>query len=452
MKLWRKLRALFTRRRLEREMADEMQAHLDELTERNIAAGMSPKEARFAAQRSFGGVEQIKEQARDERGWRWMFDVDRDLRFAFRQLLKARGFTAVVVLTLALGIGASTAIFNVTYNVVLDPYPYRDSHEIGVLSIRSVEGNRSVAMRYSDYPQVARLPSVSESMASTWTRATATGDMNTEVIKLVQLSGSAWQFLGMPALLLTGCVTGGAGLFMTTGNVWAHGCSFVGGVGADEGTDGAPGLLQDGGFLSVAGSLLAGGDGADASASAGGCVDAADGGHGALLVGNSPVHEAHDLTLIGGAGGDAAACGAPGADGRPRLVTVIGLVTEFPGPAVAAELTSPVVAGGGGTLDLELTGAPGDVVLLRTSDDPRSIDVPNTIGWLMIAEPLGFFDRAVLPASGLLQKSYPAPPFVAHGLPSQALFVQPVAARLSAGGPRVVHGAPTAVGILGSAF
>ena len=206
--------------------------------------------------------------------------------------------------------------------------------------------------------------------------------------------------------------------------------------------------------LGGSGSLLRGGEGADAATSgpggSGGCVDGANGGHGALLVGNSPVHEAHDLTLVGGAGGDAAACGTPGADGRPRLVTVIGLVTEVPGAAVAAELASPVAAGG--TLDLLLTGAPGDVVLLRTADAPQSIDVPFTIGWLLIGEPAGFLDRAVLPASGALTKSYPAPPFVAHGLPSQARFVPPGAARLSAGGPRVVHGAPTAVGILGSAF
>ena len=128
MKSWNKLSALWRRKRFEREMAEEMQAHLDGLTERNIAAGLSPEDARYAALREFGGVEQVKELCREQHGWGWLFDMGRDLRFAFRQLFKARGFTAVAVTTLALGIGASTAIFNITYNVVLDPFPYKESH------------------------------------------------------------------------------------------------------------------------------------------------------------------------------------------------------------------------------------------------------------------------------------------------------------------------------------
>ena len=201
MNLWSKLRSLFSRSRLEREMAAEMQAHLDGLTERNIAAGMSPEEARYAARRAFGGGEQIKERARDERGWGWLFDMGRDLRFAFRQLGKERGFAAVAVTTLALGIGASTAIFNITYNVVLDPFPYKDSRGIWAPSIRDVEGQRSFATRYTDYPEVAKLPCVQEAMASGWTTANATGDINAESIRVVFMSDSAWQFLGMPALL-----------------------------------------------------------------------------------------------------------------------------------------------------------------------------------------------------------------------------------------------------------
>ncbi len=201
MKSWNKLSALWRRKRFEREMAEEMQAHLDGLTERNIAAGLSPEDARYAALREFGGVEQVKELCREQHGWGWLFDMGRDLRFAFRQLFKARGFTAVAVTTLALGIGASTAIFNITYNVVLDPFPYKDSHGIWAPSIRNAEGDRGFSTLYTDYPAVAKLPCVSECMAATSTTANATGDINAEAIEVVHLSGSAWQFLGVPALL-----------------------------------------------------------------------------------------------------------------------------------------------------------------------------------------------------------------------------------------------------------
>src|SRR5687767_4475923 len=99
MKLLHKFRTLFRKGKLEAEMAEEMRAHLELQTRENIARGMSPDEARFAAQRAFGGVEQIKEHARDARGWVWMEQVWQDLRHGCRQCARAPGFTTVVVLT-----------------------------------------------------------------------------------------------------------------------------------------------------------------------------------------------------------------------------------------------------------------------------------------------------------------------------------------------------------------
>src|SRR5688500_7981620 len=90
---------LFRRSQHEAEMKAELQAHLDGLTERNVARGMSPEEARFAAMREFGGVEQIKERTRDERRTAWAENMASDLRLAARQLWKTPGFTTVAVLT-----------------------------------------------------------------------------------------------------------------------------------------------------------------------------------------------------------------------------------------------------------------------------------------------------------------------------------------------------------------
>jgi predicted permease len=100
------------------------------LTDENIRAGMPPEEAQRAARIELGGIEQVKEQVREERLGNWLHSVLSDCRYGLRQLRKNPGVTAVMVFTLALGIGATTAIFSVVYGVLLRPLPYTDSNRI----------------------------------------------------------------------------------------------------------------------------------------------------------------------------------------------------------------------------------------------------------------------------------------------------------------------------------
>src|SRR5271165_2568990 len=137
------LRNLFTTHRVEVDLDQEVHSHLEMLTEENIRAGMPPNEARRAARIELGGIEQVKEQVREQRIGNWLQSVLADCRYGLRQLRKNPGFTAVAVLTLAVGIGATTAIFSVVYAVLLRPLPYSDSHRIMAVFEVNSEGSRS---------------------------------------------------------------------------------------------------------------------------------------------------------------------------------------------------------------------------------------------------------------------------------------------------------------------
>ena len=121
--LFSRIAGLFAKRRREAEFDAELRAHIEALVEAKIKQGMNLEGARAAAHREFGGIEQVKENVRDIRAGHYIEMFFRDLRLAFRNIRKYPGFTIVVVLSLALGVGANVAVFSLADALILRPLP-----------------------------------------------------------------------------------------------------------------------------------------------------------------------------------------------------------------------------------------------------------------------------------------------------------------------------------------
>ncbi len=156
--------ASMTRARHERDMAAELDSHLQLHTDDNIRAGMPPDEARRRAVLAFGGVEATKERYRDRRGIPLVDTLRQDLVYAYRSLRKHPSFSAVAIGTLALGIGANTAIFSLVYAVLLRPLPFADPSRL--MMVFGTDTERGYQYDVSSYPTFLDWQSQNHAFAS----------------------------------------------------------------------------------------------------------------------------------------------------------------------------------------------------------------------------------------------------------------------------------------------
>ena len=199
------LRQLFSRRRLYGDLSEEIREHLEEKVEELVSAGMSCEEAAAAARRQFGNMTLTEENGREI--WRWprVEDLMQDMRYALRMLAKAPGFTAVAILTLAIGIGANTAVFSVVNSVLLKPLNYPQPEQLlslhqlapGAAGLADFESGLHLSpSMYFTYAEQNR----SFQSLGVWDTGTAnvTGLSEPEQVRTVDVSDGVLQTLGVP--------------------------------------------------------------------------------------------------------------------------------------------------------------------------------------------------------------------------------------------------------------
>ncbi|HTW82282.1 MAG TPA: ABC transporter permease [Terracidiphilus sp.] len=162
--LFSRVRAFFNRRVRDAELDEELRAHIDLAAEENLRKGMSAGEARTAALRAFGGVTQTREQYRIERGLPGIEEISRDARIALRQLRRSPGFALTAILTLALGIGAVTAMFSVVNTVLLKPFAFPDQDRLVVVREVEVQDHGQRIEAPDNYRHIMRLKNTAKTL------------------------------------------------------------------------------------------------------------------------------------------------------------------------------------------------------------------------------------------------------------------------------------------------
>jgi predicted permease len=205
MTIWSRIRSslqVFLRRsRVESEMETELRFHMEAYVEDLVRGGVSLEVAMRRARVEFGGVEQVKEECRDARGTRWLEDFFQDIRFALRMLRKNPGFTAVALLTLALGTGATTVMFTVVNGVLLKPLPYLQPENL--VSIHEETEKATIygniwAFAYPNYLDCKRESrSFTQMAAWAYTGGTISGNGEADYVDGSEISPELFDVLGV---------------------------------------------------------------------------------------------------------------------------------------------------------------------------------------------------------------------------------------------------------------
>src|SRR5690348_6912825 len=197
--LRRRARFLVDRKASEREIDDEMRFHLEMEAEELARFGASATDARRAARIRFGGVDRYKDEAREARAGRWFEELRQDARYAWRVLKRSRGYTIVGAVTLALGIGANTAIFTVVRGVLLRPLPFASPERL--VAVSSVIRGTDAAVSVPDFLDFRAAGSFSGLAAYFTSTTNLTGTGEPERLSEARVSANFFDLLGTPPSL-----------------------------------------------------------------------------------------------------------------------------------------------------------------------------------------------------------------------------------------------------------
>ena len=196
------IRQLLTRRRMARDVADEIELHLEEKIEELMAAGLTRQAATAAARRAFGNVTLVREESRDVWRWRSLDDFASDVRYALRQLRRAPSFAAAAILTLAIGIGANSAVFSVVNTVVLRPLPFPSSERLVSVQLMDMRGTpRPTSLAYFTFFELRRAAVVERIACYRDYDVTLTGGDLPLQLDGMLVSWDLFDLLGVPPVL-----------------------------------------------------------------------------------------------------------------------------------------------------------------------------------------------------------------------------------------------------------
>ena len=198
----RRLAVLLRRERFDRDLEEEMQAHLEMQAEENVENGMPPEEARNAARRQFGNPTLLKEKTTDIWGWRWFEELARDVRYSLRALRNNPGWSFVIILTLALGIGSNTAVFSLLEAVLLRPLPYHEPERLVMVATVEAESQRAMNSSYPDYLDWCEQNRTFENLAAFRGGSfNLTGKPEPERVRALLVTPNLFQLLGISPTL-----------------------------------------------------------------------------------------------------------------------------------------------------------------------------------------------------------------------------------------------------------